>query len=323
MGTVERDRSDVAIRLATAGTVACAVWIPVSGLAGIGSLDSGRAAVVSVIAVLLAAPLHIWHIWFAVRGVRPPYWGWSLAALAVIVIAFVPFVESVWGRLLHMLGASILILLPVPWSFVAAATLGTAIVPLSAALGFADRLWYVLLGYLIFALGLAALVYVVAAIRRLRASQVALAQDAVVRERLRIDAELRQTVGGELADIVKRADRAGTATEPGELRAELSGIADASRRTLLGVRQMVRGYQQVSLRAELDTAITLLAAGGVETTVIGSDGPPVVVDDDMRATLRSGIAALLRDSGSTTRCVIEVVREDRPRLRITYGTAGR
>jgi two-component system, NarL family, sensor histidine kinase DesK len=320
---LERDRFDVAIRLATIGTLATAVWLPVSGLGGVGSLDSGRRLVPVLIATVIYGSLHFWHVWWAVRGVRSPYWGWTLAALAVTVFAFLPFVDSVWGRMLQVLGGSCLILLPLPWSFAAVAVIGAAIYPLGNALGFADRFWYVFMGYLLFAIGDGVLVYLTVALRRLKASRTELAEDAVVRERLRIDAELRGTIGTELAGIVARGERAGERATPEELRAELSGLADASRQTLTGVRQTVRGYQQVSLRAELDTAITLLAAGGVQTTVIGTDGPPVVVDDEMRATLRAGVATLLRDGGPARRCVIEVLWEDRPRLRITSATVSR
>jgi two-component system, NarL family, sensor histidine kinase DesK len=273
-----------------------------------------------LIASVIYGSLHFWHVWWAVRGVRPPYWGWSLAALAVTVAAFLPFVDSVWGRMLQVLGASCLILLPLPWSAVALTVIGAAIFPLGGMLGFADRFWYVFMGYLMFAIGDGVLVYLTVALRRLKASRTELAEDAVVRERLRIDAELRDTIGTELSGIVSRGKRAEAADTPEELRAQLNRIADASRQTLTGVRHTVRGYQQVSLRAELDTAITLLAAGGVQTTVIGTDGPPVVVDDEMRATLRAGIAALLRDSGPARRAVIEVLWDDRPRLRITSGT---
>lgn len=312
---------DRVIRLSTVGALVLALWLPVSGLVDVALFDTGHwvAAAAGMVAMGL---LHGRHVWFAVRGLRPPAAAWTLTALALVVAALVPSVYAVWGRPAQMLLASLVILLPAAWAFAAVLVLGTTTLVSGLATGWADWLPSVLLGYLAYGVASGLLIHLVVALRRLRASRTELAQGAVVRERLRIDTQLRATVGVALAELVERGERADAAGAPEALQAELAGIAAAARRTLGVVRRAVRGYQQASLQVELDAAVTLLAAGGIEATVIGAD-TPVAFDDDMRAALRTGIAGLLRGGRSTTHCVIEVVGGARPRLRLTPESAAR
>lgn len=311
---MEVGRSDRIVRLATAGTLAFAIWLPISGLAGLSTFDAGTGWAAAAVGTVALGALHFRHVWFAVRGVLPPYWIWSLPAMLLIVVALVPFASNTWGRPVQMLAASVVVLLPFPWSFVAATAIAVAISAFAVVTGFVDYLPWVLGGYLTNGAGSGILAHLVVALRRLRDSRTELAQNAVVRERLRIDAQLRATVGAELATVVDRGERAVQRADPGDLRTELIGIARHSRQALADVRQAVRGYQQTSLQAELDTAVTLLAAAGVEATVLGEPAA-VAVDLATRDALRAELAALLR-TGSTTRCVIEVVPVGRPQLRI-------
>ncbi len=93
---------------------------------------------------------------------------------------------------------------------------------------------------------------------------------------------------------------------PATAAAELRALVDRSRRTLAEARRLVRGYQQVSLRAELHTAATLLTAAGIKTRVVLPSGD---LPDTAEAALRSATARLLRDD-TTRSCVITVARQD-------------
>jgi len=143
-------------------------------------------------------------------------------------------------------------------------------------------------------------------------ARLALTEEAVTRERLRIDSELRRTLGVALEAIAGHAQRASNVAgrSPAVVEGELRALVDGSRRTLAEARRMVRGYQQVSLRAELDTAATLLTAAGIETRVVLAGGDlPDTVEETLRSALRSATTGLLRDD-ATRSCVITVVRRD-------------
>jgi hypothetical protein len=91
---------------------------------------------------------------------------------------------------------------------------------------------------------------------------------------------------------------------------ELRVLAERSRLALAEARRMIRGYQQRSLRAELDSAVALLAAAGIQTRLVLPDGElPETVDAGPRATLRAAVARLLHD-GAARDCWIVVTRQD-------------
>jgi two-component system sensor histidine kinase DesK len=92
----------------------------------------------------------------------------------------------------------------------------------------------------------------------------------VVRERLRIDGELRQTVGAALEAIALQGERAGSLALRNRSAAEqvLRALVDAARKTLSDARRMVTRYQEPSLRAELETVATLLAAAGIQSRMV-------------------------------------------------------
>ena len=170
------------------------------------------------------------------------------------------------------------------------------------------------------------LVWLAAAIQRLRGARLALAQEAVTRERLRIDGELRQTLGAALESIVARGQRAAAqvAGDCAPLDTELRALIEDSRATLARARSMVRSYQQVSLRAELDTAVALLSAVGIETRLSLPHGD---LPDDiaLRAALRTALVRLLRADPPPRNCLIMVTRESgrtRLELRIDHGSPG-
>jgi two-component system, NarL family, sensor histidine kinase DesK len=73
---------------------------------------------------------------------------------------------------------------------------------------------------------------------------------------------------------------------------------------------MISGYQQRSLRAELDSAAALLAAAGIQTRLVLPGGDlPESVDAAPRAALQAAVARLLGD-GAARHCSIVVTRQD-------------
>ncbi|MFL6072990.1 MAG: hypothetical protein ACJ73S_06280 [Mycobacteriales bacterium] len=249
-------------------------------------------------AVLLMAyclPACMQHAWHAAHGRRPPGGGWTLAGMAVAVAAGMPLVGYEWEAAFAYLLTSTVIVLRRPWSIVAGAAVLAGVMladlwldpkpnPLWIGIVVVDRAGAVLV-----------LCWLAGALRELRAAREELATRAVLRERIRIDGELAHTVGVSLAEIAARgavaADLAGT--DPAAAEAELRTLVDGSRRTAADARRLIRGYQRVSLRAELDTAVALLTAAGVPARLVVPRDLPAA-DPTLSGALRSALDGLLR-----------------------------
>jgi two-component system, NarL family, sensor histidine kinase DesK len=137
-------------------------------------------------------------------------------------------------------------------------------------------------------------------------------EQAIARERLRIDDELRRTLGVALHAIVARGEWAIAlaARNPAMVEDELRALVEGSRQGLAEARRTIRGYQQLSLRAELDSAAALLAAAGIHTRLVLPSGElPESVDAAPRAALQAAVARLLH-SGAVRHCSIMVTRQD-------------
>ncbi len=299
------ERSDRLMRLAVPAAVAYGTVFPVVQVGIVAeSWDGGYGKAAWALAATAGfLPLHLGHLAHAVRGTRPRAGAWTLAAMTALILGALPMVGSTWLPVSYVLVVSSLIVLRPPWSLLSAAVVVAAQVPLTLALGSlvpAAPSYYALT-----AVWRAASVFVpvwlVGAIRQLHATRRALADEAVVRERVRIDAEVRQTLGTALDAIVGRGQRAGdlAGRDDDALAAELRDLVDGSRRALADARQLITGYQRGSLRAEVDTAARLLTAAGLRTRVAMPDGYlPDVVDESVRAALRSETARLLRDDAA-------------------------
>jgi len=212
-----------------------------------------------------------------------------------------------------------------PWSLLAVASLVAATAPLAAAFGDADWAAFYTVSVVWQGAVVFVLVWLVGAARRLEHARLLLAEQALAHERLRIDGELRRTLGTALEAIAARGQRASVlaAGDAPAVEGELRALVEGSRRALAQARRMIRGYQRPSLRAELDSAAALLTAAGISTRLELPQGElPDTVDDDARAALRTAVAALLRDDAAR-RCSIVVARQDgRVRLELRGGGTG-
>jgi two-component system sensor histidine kinase DesK len=314
------------ILLATLGAVACSIGFPVLELVRIAinwtpSPSSGH-ALEALVATACYLPLYVRLVWHAARGSRPPGAGWTLAVMAVVIIGAVPVVGTGWLPALHALAVSVLIVVRPPWSLPIVAGLAAATAPLAIALG--DPEWAPYYAATVVWRGgsVFVLVWLVGATWRLQAAREALADEAVARERLRIDRELRSTLGAALEAIAAKAQRATALAvqDPTLVEGELAGLVEGSRRTLADARRLVNGYQQPSLQAELESARVLLTAAGIQTRVVLPAGDlPERLEEAPRAALRAAVARLLRDDAR--HCAITVTDEGR-RVRLELRSDG-
>jgi signal transduction histidine kinase len=323
----ERERIGGLIRLAAVAAVGCGIVLPLLELARIivGWTPSPGHATLALVATMCYLPLYVRHVWHAARGSRPAGAGWTLLAMAVVILGALPFIGTSWLISLHSLAVSVLIIVGLPWSLLAVASLVAATAPLAAAFGDADWAAFYTVSVVWQGAVVFVLVWLVGAARRLEHARLLLAEQALARERLRIDGELRRTLGAALEAIAARGQRAGAlaAGDAPAVEGELRALVEGSRRALAQARRTIRGYQRLSLRAELDSAVALLTAAGISTRLEVPRGElPDTVDADARAALRAAVASLLRDDAARC-CSIVVTRQDgRVRLEFRGGGTG-
>ncbi len=154
------------------------------------------------------------------------------------------------------------------------------------------------------------LVRLVATFRQLEDARRELRDRAVVRERLRIQTELHRGLGGALSQIVSRADGAARATAEWDVTAattELRALVGDSSQALADARRLVAGYRASSVRAELEAAVTLLGAAGIEPRVMAEDDAALELAD--KSSRDAAVIQALRDD-TLSGVVIHVGRDD-------------
>ncbi len=273
-----------------------------AAIAVIGVIQSPAAAL-SLVAGALLLPPHLHLVTSAARGHRHPRAGWLLVAAAVPVLIVTPVVGTTWLPAFGALGLAALLVLPPRWAALAFVAVLVAPFPVATALDSPpDGLWGAI--HVSKSLAVYALVRLSAAARQLEETRAMLATDAIVQERLRIDEEMRRTVGADLAAIVEQGRRLSTAAAGTEVADQLTDLVGRSRATLARARRQVAGYRRQSLRTELDTAAALLRADGIPTRVRAPDHLPAGAEE-IRERLRAETARLLRD-GRHGSCTITV-----------------
>lgn len=132
---------------------------------------------------------------------------------------------------------------------------------------------------------------------------------AVAEERLRFGRDLHDVMGRNLAVIALKSELAVELAQRGRPEAldqmvEVQRIARASQQE---VRDVVRGYREADLTAELAGAQGVLRAAGIECTVTGSDGTelPGPVQSALGWVVREAATNVLRH-GDPGRCTIRL-----------------
>ncbi|MEU0129823.1 MULTISPECIES: histidine kinase [unclassified Streptomyces] len=116
---------------------------------------------------------------------------------------------------------------------------------------------------------------------------------AVAEERLRFGRDIHDVMGRNLAVMALKSELAVQLAERGRPEAlsqmaEVQRIAQESQRE---IRDVVRGYRQASLRTELEGALSVLRAAGIEGVVHGLDDGPALPPD-----LQSALGWVVREA---------------------------
>src|SRR5437899_3404388 len=92
---------------------------------------SASYAGLALLATVCVLPLHLRHVVFGLRGVRPPYGYWTLTALAIVNIAATAVIGQVWLMNFALFAVSALIVLPARWAVPAFALIVLSTGPLA------------------------------------------------------------------------------------------------------------------------------------------------------------------------------------------------
>jgi two-component system, NarL family, sensor histidine kinase DesK len=267
----DHDVSTRFLRYAPIAVAALGAVIPLAELALLAQVEERGLVVWAIVATACYLPLYVRNVFEVTRGSTPSGGVWVLAAMAVLIFGALPLVGAVWLLHFWVLAVSALLVLRPPWSVLAAVAVVASLAPLALALDTgAGRASWIVFSSLWRVAFVFALVWLVGALQRLQEARRALAERAVAAERGRIDSEVTHTLGAALESTLAQGRRAmdRLARDPAFADRELHALVDGARRTLTEARQMISGYQHTSMRAELDTAVSLLTAAGIEARLV-------------------------------------------------------
>jgi two-component system, NarL family, sensor histidine kinase DesK len=307
---------DAVSRLASVGALGFSVAFPLMVLADYASvLPDSHHFPQALAATALYLPLHVRHVSSGLRGVRPRGFRWTLLAMAVVMVTFTPLLGPAWLLAFHALAASMLVTTRPRVSFPALACILVAVGVWAGH--FAPQLGHaqdIIVPVLVLdrAMTVFVLVWLVGALRRIQSARLALAEEALEAERQHAEHELGKTVGAQLDSVVRSSERALETmwTSVQQAEEELESVVEGSRHSLAQARRLIGRYRQVSPRAELDKAASLLRAAGMEVRVMVPGGAlPPALDESVRRSLRAAVARLLAE-GAAGLVMLKLGREN-------------
>jgi len=245
-------------------------------------------------AYAFGVPLHLRHVWYTIHGARPPAALATLAGLGLLTLGGGLAHGPVALALMPLLLVSILIL--VPWrlgGFLYAVVLVTVEFVIAPTRTPSYSIFSALWGSAI----LFVPVWLASAVATLHANRAELRDRAVLRERLRIDRQIRERLTPALERIVDQGVIAATTVsrDPVASAGEVEGVIAESRTALTDARRLVAGFKESSIRAELQAGLAILDAAGIGARVVlGDDAVLASADESSRRELRSAIASILR-----------------------------
>jgi signal transduction histidine kinase len=254
-------------------TMLAAVEVGRVGLGG-----STTKTVVAIVATIAFMPLHLWHLSYGVRGERPPHSGPTLAVIAVIHLVALVVIGVPWCFMLAVLATSALVVLPTPWSLAALAAcvlapLVTTWAAPSGDVGTSSSAAYLMYAVLFRAAIQFAIVWLAAAAHQLAASRSALAADAVMEERVRLQREVRASLEQHLSGLRDASRRARAALgTPGVAQplVALDGVIAQANDALGDLRAIVAENRAVHLESSADsTAMALVRSVRAGRSPIG------------------------------------------------------
>ncbi|MEU2712214.1 histidine kinase [Streptomyces sp. NPDC007205] len=223
----------------------------------------------------------------------------TLAAQAVLTYLPAVWFGLNWGSMQGPFAATVLLTLPnrVAWPLFGLVVVGSPVYPTieSGPLYGAYILISIALGGLVI-YGLTRLTDLV---RQLHDTREQLARMAVTQERLRFARDLHDLLGYSLSTITLKGELVSRLipTRPEVAADETTSLLLVARQALADVRLVSRGYRDMSLRDEAESAAQVLMSADVRTEVdVQVDRLHPVVDTVLATALREGVTNILRHS---------------------------
>src|SRR5689334_216285 len=234
-------------RLAGRAVLCVSALLAVVEVGRVGLTGSVTDIAVAIVAAAVFMPLHLWHLSYGVRGERPPHSGLTLALIAVINLVALIVIGQTWSFMLAVVATSALIVLRPPWSLAALAACVTAPAVIIWAepgnrLPTAGTTTYLMYSVLFRAAIQFSVVWLVAAVHQLAASRTALAADAMLEERARLQREVRASLERHLVALRDASRRARAAlAHPGVAQplVALDGVLTQANDALRDLRAIV------------------------------------------------------------------------------------
>lgn len=223
----------------------------------------------------------------------------TLAAQAVLTYLPVAWFGLNWGSMQGPLAATILLTLPnrVAWPLFGLVLVGSPVYP-TIELG---PLYgtYVFLTTLLAGLVIYGLTRLTDLVRQLHDTREQLARMAVTQERLRFARDLHDLLGYSLSTITLKGELVSRLipNRPELASDETTSLLLVARQALADVRLVSRGYRDMSLRDEAESAAQVLISADVRTEVdVQVERLHPVVDTVLATALREGVTNILRHS---------------------------
>ncbi len=291
-------------RLAIAVAITISLGYPLIGVVMIIQHGSPVVTAVTLIGLVAFFVPHFLHVRTALRGETARGFPWWLLMQAVATYAPIWWLTYAWvAPMAPLLAGAVLLRLRAGWAAgVVVAMTGYQVLWSSAMGGLAVGVYY---GITVFITGFVVFVVVrlVTVTRELEKARSELAETAVLKERLRISRDLHDGLGRSLTAIALKGDLARRLLDrdPGAAAGELTELAQVARDAAQDVRQVARGYREMSLVQEVHRAVALLEASGVSCQAeLAAVDLPRPVDEALAWAVREGVTNVVRHSRATT-----------------------
>ncbi|MFI6316830.1 sensor histidine kinase [Nonomuraea sp. NPDC050556] len=242
--------------------------------------------------------------------VRPRGWVWTLCLQGVLTYASFLVDDLGWIGMAAFFCASLLLLVPPPWSWAlfAAATASIAVVLVALGQTALISVLYYPQSVAGFGLAMYGTARFASTAVELRAARTQVARMAQVGERLRLSRDMHDVVGSSLSAMVIKSQLAVELLDDDRAGAEreLREVADLARRAAREVTTLSDADSRASLAEELDSARAILTSTGIETDIGPAVPLPPALDHALAMVVREAVTNVLRHSKAQY-CRIETV----------------
>jgi signal transduction histidine kinase len=269
------------------------VLVPAVELWRIDVLGRGDDLAIAIGATAAYLPLHLRHVYHGLQGRRPRAAVATLAVMTAVMVSAWWLIGQQWVFMFASLAVSALCALPTRFALSAAAAVVLWPLFYDWSPAIADGVYsgpYLCLSLVFRATSLFAVIWLVAASRRLGGVRAALSAAAVQAERADLQEDLRATLGRPLTEVAAlsvRADALAGRRDPA-VTDTVGELVTASRTALTDVTRLVDSYQRVAARPELEAAAALLTGAGIDAAMVraaresGALVLPVIPDQTAR-----------------------------------------